>query len=132
MDAPVATTAAPEAAITAADEAGVSVTSPADVYVISIVDAADDVDVRARLIDGDRASVFGTGLGDATFNTGVGRIEVAGIEGGTLRIEIPRSAVTASVELDGEELLTKDADELRLVSDSSVASSAEMSFELHP
>ncbi len=117
--APPATTAAPApapAAVSAAAlEAGVSV-EPLDGSVrVAVRGATGDVVVHAEIVDGPRAGVYALGsAASARFGTGPGSIEVSDVSGGELRVELPRAALRATVTVNGEEYLTKEADQLRL------------------
>jgi anti-sigma factor RsiW len=59
--------------------------------------------VTVRPVDSDRAVVEATGAAaKARFRTGAGLLEVDGVTGGTVIVEIPRSATDAVVEQDGK------------------------------
>ncbi len=59
--------------------------------------------VTVRSVDSDRAVVEATGAAaKARFRTGAGLLEVDGVTGGTVIVEIPRSATDAVVEQDGK------------------------------
>jgi hypothetical protein len=61
-----------------------------------------DATVTVRVVDGDRALVEATGAASkARFRTGAGLLEVDGVAGGEVVVEIPRSATNAVVEQDG-------------------------------
>lgn len=77
---------------------------------------APSTEIRVRLVDDERAGVQALkGLSDAVFKTGSGRIEVVGGTAGTLHVEIPRSVVYASVEVDGVVEVFKEGPALRVV-----------------
>lgn len=103
----------PERAI-AGPEAGVSVAPEAGTVRVVLNDVAADVLVTAVLTDGPRAGVYATGAAaEARFTTGRGRIDAVGAASGTLRVEIPRDAVSATVIVNGRTYVVKDGDRLR-------------------
>jgi hypothetical protein len=58
--------------------------------------------ISVRVVDSDRALVEATGLAaKARFRTGAGLLEVDGIQGGSVVVDIPRSARDALVQQDG-------------------------------
>jgi anti-sigma factor RsiW len=58
--------------------------------------------ISVRVVDSDRALVEATGLAaKARFRTGAGLLEVDGIQGGSVVVDIPRSARDAVVQQDG-------------------------------
>jgi hypothetical protein len=60
------------------------------------------------------------------------RIEVSDARSGEVEVLIPRSARTASVEVDGRPYLRKDADGLRLLAPVSDSSGSEIVFNVQP
>lgn len=110
-------------------EAGVSV-EPVDGQVrVVLRDASPDLVVRAVLTDGGRAGAYATGAAaDARFGTGPGRIEVAGAGEGVLRVEIPRAARAATIEVNGALYWTKEGDQLRLAVPAGDSAGAEVTF----
>lgn len=83
-------------------ETGVSVPVESRTVRIAIDDAARGVEVTTTMAAGPRAGVFASGsAASARFTTGPGRIGVLGASGGELRIEIPATATSASVHVDG-------------------------------
>lgn len=141
---PVEVAAAPEPAVTttmaapaesaqgaraAAPEAGVSI-EPVDGAVTVVVrDADPQLRIRALLSESGRAGVYATGPASAArFDTGPGRIEVAGTGAGELRIEIPREARSATVVVNGEDYLVKQGDQLQLTAAAGGKAGAEVLF----
>ncbi len=58
--------------------------------------------VTVRVVDSDRAMVEATGAASkARFRTGAGLLEVDGVQGGSVVVEVPRSATDAVVQQDG-------------------------------
>jgi hypothetical protein len=73
------------------------------------------VEVTVRLVDDARAHVETTMAGeDVRFRTGSGRIEVAGLAAGEVRIDIPRGVQGATIEIDGMVHVFKQAGVLQL------------------
>jgi hypothetical protein len=61
-----------------------------------------EVSITVRLVDGPRAQVETAMDGEGVrFRTGAGRIEVAGLAGGGVVVDIPRTAESATIEIDG-------------------------------
>lgn len=61
-----------------------------------------EASVTVRLVDTNRALVEATGAAArARFRTGAGLLEMDGVQGGTVVVEIPRSATDAVVQQDG-------------------------------
>lgn len=79
---------------------------------ISIRSPSPDALVRIRLVDEPRAVVLAA---DARYRTGPGRIEVIAAGAGDLRVELPRAATAATVEVDGRVVVEKDGGNLRLL-----------------
>jgi anti-sigma factor RsiW len=130
-DARPAPAAATAPAPTPALEAGVSV-EPLDGSVRVVVrGAAGDVVVHAEIVDGPRAGVYAAGTAaSARFGTGPGRIEVSEVAGGELRVELPRAALRATVTVNGEEYLKKEADQLRLAVPAAGRSATAVTFHV--
>jgi hypothetical protein len=55
---------------------------------------------------------------------------VSDVSGGELRIELPRSALRAAVTVNGEEYLTKEADQLRLAVPAAGRSATAVTFHV--
>ncbi len=69
---------------------------------IVLKNVSDDARVEVRLIDSDRAIVEATGAAArARFRTGAGLLEVDGVQGGSVIVEIPRGVSNAAVVRDG-------------------------------
>jgi hypothetical protein len=136
-EAPVARTLPPQRAAPPrpdpAPEAGVSV-EPLDGAVrVALRGAADEVLVRAEVVEGPRAGVYAIGpAATARFRTAPGAIEVDGVQGGELRIELPRAARSASVTVNGREYVRKEADQLRLSVPSADRSPSAITFRVRP
>lgn len=95
-------------------EAGVSITVTGGTVRVVLADAGPGLFVRALLTDGDRAGVYASGAAsDARFTTGPGRIDVSGASGGSLRVEIPRGAASATIVVNGDVLVTMEGAVLR-------------------
>ncbi|HYD84431.1 MAG TPA: hypothetical protein VEA63_10265, partial [Opitutus sp.] len=59
--------------------------------------------VTVRMTDGPRVVVEASGAAaKARFRTGSGSLEVTGVEGGTVTVEIPRTVTDGLVEQDGK------------------------------
>jgi anti-sigma factor RsiW len=59
--------------------------------------------VTVRVVDGDRATVEATGpAARARFRTGAGLLEMEGVSGGTVLVQVPRTARDAVVQQDGK------------------------------
>lgn len=114
-------------------EAGVGA-EPLDGHLrIVLTDAAPDLEVRAAFTDARRGGVYGSELNEGVrFESSPGRVEAIGATSGTLRIEIPRAAQTAVVEVDGMVYLAKEGDALRLQVPQQDASGAEVTFTIRP
>lgn len=83
--------------------AGISV-APIDGRVRVMLDGfAPESRVRLRVVDREEARVRVDGAHQAArFVVGPGRLEVIGSDGGEVRVELPRSAGEATVEIDGD------------------------------
>lgn len=72
--------------------------------------------VRVRIVDGPQGYVrVRETPEDPRFVTAPGRIEVTGQGDGEIWIDLPKSAVEASVEVDGQSIILKEGDQLRMV-----------------
>lgn len=80
--------------------------APVDGRVLVVLtNVSEDADIQVDLVDSGRASVQANGrAASARFRTGAGRIEVVGVTGGQIVIELPRTATDARVEVDGRTL----------------------------
>jgi anti-sigma factor RsiW len=62
-----------------------------------------EAEVSVRMIDGPRVVVEATGAAArARFRTGSGSLEMSGVEGGTIVVQIPRGILDGRVEQDGK------------------------------
>ena len=114
-------------------ESGVSVEPLDGALRIVLSRAAPAVRIRARLVESARGGVFASGpAADASFSTAPGSIEVIGVSSGELRVEIPRSATSASIVIDGRTYLVKDGDELRMSTELRDSGGSEVVFDVHP
>lgn len=127
--APSAPASAPTAVVPA--PAGLAI-MPVDGRVRIVLEApAPDCQVRVRLVDGERAVLHATGgAASARFRTAPGRIEMVGGGVGEVRVELPRSARDARVEVNGKPYVIKDGDTLRLLAPLADTTSAEMVFRV--
>jgi hypothetical protein len=89
---------------------------------------AGGVQVRARLTDAPEASVYAPE--GARFRRAPGRIEVVGARGGEVRIELPRAAREAVVEVNGRVFVAKDGEALRVMHPGADPSEAEAVFRV--
>lgn len=98
----------------AVSETGVSVAPKNGAVRVVLNEMARGVLVTAVFADGPRAGVYATGpAAEARFTTGRGRIDAVGAASGTLRVEIPRDAISATVIVNGRTYVVKDGDRLR-------------------
>ena len=83
---------------------------------VTITGFSAQTTVRVRIVEGAQGyvSVRGTAE-DPRFVTAPGRIEVTGQGDGEIWIDLPKSAVEASVEVDGRSIILKEGDQLRMV-----------------
>jgi Putative zinc-finger len=97
--------------------AGVSIRPDAGAVRVVLTGASPRVQVTARLVDRDRASVLvrGQAMSGARFRTTPGRIEVVNAGPGEIEVEIPRQARSATVEVNGRVFVAKDGDSLRVL-----------------
>ena len=87
--------------------------------------------VRAVLVESPSGGAYIVGdAASAQFDGTTGRVEVIDATGGQLRIEIPRAAVTASVEIDGRVYLVKEGDSLRLMDADPRISGGDLEFRI--
>ena len=82
---------------------------PSDGRVLIVLTrVAPEATIRVTEVDGNRATVEANGAAaHARFRTGPGRIEVVDVTSGEVRVEIPRSALGARVEVDGKVIFQK-------------------------
>lgn len=100
---------------------GVAIALVGGEVTISLREIPEGTVVDVRLASRERAMVEATG---ATYRTGPGRLEVIGVSGGRVRIQIPRIAAAAQVFLDGEPAVVLEDGALRLLSDGSAPDSS--------
>lgn len=113
--APVAATSVADPAPTAA-ESGVRVAPLDGAFRVVVTDAAAGAEISARLVEDDRGGVFLAGdPADVRFATAPGSVRVSGVGEGALRVEIPRAAAAASIEVNGRRVVVKDGDQLQLL-----------------
>lgn len=98
------------------DGAGVSVL-PRDGRVRIVLRGPDArTRIHVRLVDGEAAAVRADGgAATARFTSGPGHLELEGGGPGAVRIEVPRAAVWASIEVDGRPYLLKDGADVRIL-----------------
>ncbi|MEX2584381.1 MAG: hypothetical protein WD766_14020 [Gemmatimonadota bacterium] len=112
-------------------ESGVSVLPAGGELRIILTGASPELQVRAVLTSSGRGGVYASGEATAaSFRTAQGLVEVVGAERGELRIEIPRSASSASVIVDGRTYLVKEGDRLHLTLPTRDTSAAEIVFQI--
>jgi hypothetical protein len=69
---------------------------------IVLKNVSDETAVEVRVVESDRALVEATGAAArARFRTGAGLLEIDGVHGGSVVVEIPRSVTNAVVTRDG-------------------------------
>jgi hypothetical protein len=114
-------------------ESGVSVEPSEGALRIVLSQAAPDVEITARLVDSDRGSVLAFGAAaEARFSAAAGTIEVIGVSGGELKVDIPRSVASATIVIDGRTYLTKDGEALRATGALRDSVSTEVVFRVQP
>lgn len=112
-------------------EAGISISLENGAVRIVLGDVGPGVVVTAALSDGPRAGVFATGAAaEARFTTGRGRIDVVGAPSGTLRVEIPREAASATLSLNGSVYVVKEGDRLRVDAPDADTTGTEVTFRV--
>ncbi|MFQ5679369.1 MAG: zf-HC2 domain-containing protein [Gemmatimonadota bacterium] len=104
---------------------GISVDPTAGRIRVLVERPAPGVLVRVRLVEQERASVWAAG---ATYRTGPGRVEVVRPGPGDVRVELPRTLSSATVEVDGRTMLEKRGADLRLLTPAVDSSGSEISF----
>ncbi len=117
--------AAPEASISAASEPAPALaergigTSPHDGRLrVVVTGASEGLPVRIRFTPDLFGGAFSIGDTETTrFRSAGGLIEVFDAVGDELRVEIPASAVEATVEVNGRTVLLKEGDRLQLIGD---------------
>jgi anti-sigma factor RsiW len=89
---------------------------------------APGVEVTVRLIDGNRASVETASTGQVRFVSSTGRLEVFGVEGGSITIGVPRMIDNATVEVDGRVRVIKEGNQLVLSGPATAERGSELRF----
>ena len=98
---------------------------------ISVTGAAKDCRIRVRVVDAAVAAVYAVGeASDARFESGAGRVEVMNPGPGEVRIDLPASATSAVVEVDGRPVASSTDGELRVLAPAADTSAAEVVFRL--
>ena len=121
VTAPVATEALPEA--------GVSVALIDGAVRIEVKSASPELNVRMRILDVARAGVFANGeAASARFTSAPGSIEVQDARSGELRIEIPRSASSATILDNGRDYTRIAGDLIRMPVPAASDSGPEVTF----
>lgn len=114
----------------AADASGVAVGMAEGSVRVLVIDPNPETVLHVRLVDGDQAAVSGVG---GHFSTGPGWVEVRATGPGSLWIDLPESARSARVELQGRTVVQKDGPTLSLLSgDSVVRTGRELQFRARP
>lgn len=100
--APAGTEEAPAVERAGPESAGVFI-EPADGRLrVILTNVHADTKVEVQISDGARAHVEANGAAArARFRTGAGRLEVVGVEGGSVVVQMPRAIQDATVEQDG-------------------------------
>lgn len=95
-------------------ETGRAIALEAGRVVIHLVAPSPALEIRLRIVDGDEASVtWNAADADARTRQTAGRLEVFGLDSGPVTISIPRSAIDALVEVDGQVWWHKQGGEIR-------------------
>ncbi|HEV2149709.1 MAG TPA: hypothetical protein VGR37_20075, partial [Longimicrobiaceae bacterium] len=127
---------APSAGEPPADDAasaGVSVLPELGRIQVVLTSPSPDLRIRVRLTDDSYSDVRATGAAaGARFRTGPGRVEVLGATGGEVEVVLPRTARSATVEVDGRPYFRKDGDGIRLLAPASDSSGSEVVFTVRP
>jgi anti-sigma factor RsiW len=79
---------------------------------VVLAEVAEGTTVRVLLVDGGRAIVRADETSGARFTSGPGRVEARGVELGQIIVELPRNALVATVELDGQVVVSREGDAL--------------------
>ncbi|CAN5661543.1 hypothetical protein BH23GEM10_BH23GEM10_01830 [soil metagenome] len=96
---------------------------------VQLHEPAGAIDVVVRLVDGPRANVQTVmEQGDVSFVSGTGRIEVVGLGTGSVVIEIPRTLMSASIQVGGHVHVYKDGETLQLTGPAGAGQGSEVRF----
>src|SRR5690606_37871670 len=117
----------------AADAAGIDAAPVNGRIEIDLVDLPAGTEVRVRLVD--RPVAWGEatdarGGPPLRVPRGPGRVEVSGGGGGLLRVDLPRGAADARIEVDGRLHVFKSGDELRFARPEAGAGGQEATFRI--
>ena len=113
--------------------AGVSVRPMDQRMRVVLVRPAAGLRVVARLHEGEQVEVSATGpAAKGRFRTGPNRIELEGAEAGEVRIEIPRAVEQFALEVDGQVLLSKQGQNLRVPERASQSAGPAVLLEVQP
>jgi len=113
---PAALPPAPSADVDMGDGAAISLLPHDGALHVVITGFSAESTVRVRIVEGTQGYVrVRETAEDPRFVTAPGRIEVTGQGDGEIWIDLPKSAVEASVEVDGESVILKEGDQLRMM-----------------
>jgi hypothetical protein len=106
----------PGADLDAGEAAAISLLPHEGVLRVVITGFTAESTVRVRIVEGSQGYVTVRGTAEEPrFVTAPGRIEVSGQGDGEIWVDLPKSAVEASVEVDGESVIRKEGAQLRMV-----------------
>lgn len=113
---PAALPPGPSVDVDMGDAAAISLLPSDGALQVVITGFSPESTVRVRIVDGTQGyvRVRETAV-DPRFVTAPGRIEVTGQGDGEIWIDLPKSAVEASVEVDGQSIILKEGDQLRML-----------------
>ncbi len=109
-----------------ASPAAVSVQPRDGLVRIIITQPAPETLIRVRLLDRGAASVWSV---EGRYRTAPGEIEVLDAGPGEVVVLLPRTVLSAEVELDGRLVATKEGSDFRLLIPAADSSDAEVSFQ---
>ena len=100
---------------------------------IEVTSKRPGLEVQALLTDENRGGIYSIdGNEDIRFDSRAGLVEAIGATRGRLRVEIPQTATSAVVEVNGRVYLTKIGGELRLALSPEQSAGTEITFEVQP